>query len=217
MREDVAYKMDQAIDAGDAASLGALLAQEPRLTGTPVPVARDWGEEMWLGLHRAAALGRDDLARLFLEAGASVDARTRFRTPMHARATPLLLAAGAGHEPVVGLLLAAGADPGLLDANHRDALGRAAEGGHAGVVRLLIDWGVTVDAVDDQGRTPLHWAIAGGHAEAALMLIEAGADVNHRCPKERGSPTPLARCVKMGGLMAGVRDRLIAAGAKEAG
>ena len=57
MREDQAYAMDQAIGRGDESALKALLNAEPRLTGTPIPVKRDWGEEMWLGLHRAVEQG----------------------------------------------------------------------------------------------------------------------------------------------------------------
>lgn len=193
--------------------MAGLLSAEPRLTGTPIPVARDWGEEMWLGLHRAAEAGSVELVTQLLEAGASVDARTRFRTPMHGRETALIIAGRCGHEGVAGLLLEAGADAGLLDATHRGALIHAAAGGHTGVVGLLLAGGAGVDAVDDQQRTPLHWAIAGGHAEAALALIEAGADVDHRCPKEPGGYTPLHRCASAGESMKAVMDRLIDAGA----
>ena len=213
MREDQAAAMDQAIGHGDEAALVALLADEPRLTGTPIPVQRDWGEEMWLGLHRAAASGAVGLVGLLLTAGASIDARTRFRTPMHGRETALLIASRCGHLAVAELLLAHHADAGLLDANHRSALSQAAGGGHVEIVKQLIGAGAGVDAVDDQQRTPLHWSIAGGHVDAALVLIEAGADVDHACPREPGGFTPLHRCVSAGGAMSAVVERLIEAGA----
>jgi len=205
--------MDRAITVGDAEAASRLLRDEPRLTGTPIPVSFDWGDEMWVALHRAAALGHAQAAGLLLDAGASIDARTRFRTPMHARQTPLILASIAGHESVVGLLLERGAAPDLLDANHKSALTHAAGAGHAGVVASLIASGALLDPVDDQQRTPLHWAIAGGHADAALALIDAGADVNHRCPKERAGLTPLIRCESKGPAMEAVARRLREAGA----
>lgn len=215
MREDQAYAMDQAIGRGDAAALSKLLSDEPRLTGTPIPVKRDWGEEMWLGLHRAAEQGALELAELLLDHGASIDARTRFRTPMHGRATALILAAGQGHDAVVKLLLDRHAALDLLDANHRSALGFAAQAGHGAVVDRLVGVGCAVDPVDDQGRTPLHWAIDGGHADAALILIDGGADVDHLCPKEPGGFTPLHRCATAGGAMDVVAERLKQAGADE--
>lgn len=213
MREDQAYAMDQAIERGDAAALQALLRAEPRLTGTPIPVPRDWGEEMWLGLHRAAERGSEGLVELLLDAGASIDARTRFRTPMHARETPLILASRCGHDAVAALLLERHADADLLDANHRSALSHAAEGGHTPIVERLVGAACAVDPVDDSGRTPLHWAIAGGHMDAALLLIEAGAGVDHLCPKEPAGYTPLHRCASVGVSVDAVAERLRLSGA----
>lgn len=206
--------MDQAIGRNDAEALSALLADEPRLTGTPIPVGQDWGEEQWLALHRAAEGGAGVLVGLLLEAGASVDARTRFRTPMHGRETALILAARSGHDGVAKLLLDHHADADLLDANHRSALSHAAEAGHTAIVKRLLGVGSAVDPVDDAGRTPLHWAIQGGHVEAAMDLIDAGADPNHRCPKEPKGYTPLHRCFSINRPeMRRVVDQLVAAGA----
>ena len=213
MREDQAYAMDQVIAAGDEAALEALLKAEPRLTGTPIPVKRDWGEEMWLGLHRAAQKGLVGLAQLLLDAGASVDARTRFRTPMHGRETALIIASRCGHGTVVKCLLDRQAEIDLLDANHRSALSGAAEAGHVLIVERLIGFGTAVDPVDDSGRTPLHWAIEGGHLGVAVALIDAGADVNHPCSKEPAGYTPLHRCATVGPVMDEVARRLEQAGA----
>lgn len=215
MREEQAFAMDQAIGRGDEAALRTLLTNEPRLTGTPIPVTRDWGEEMWLGLHRAAEQGSADLVLLLLDRGASIDSRTRFRTPMHGRETALILASRGGHEAVVALLLQRHAQPDLLDANHRSALSHAAQAGHGPIVDRLIGVDCAVDPVDDQGRTPLHSAIAAGHVELALMLIEAGANVNHACPKEPAGYTPLHRCATQGGGMDAVAECLRQTGADE--
>lgn len=216
MREDQAYAVDQAIEQGDEAALAALLQAEPRLTGTTIPVTRDWGEEMWLPLHRAAQRGDLTLVRLLLDHGASIDARTRFRTPMHGRETPLILASRGGYDAVAALLLDRHAGLDLLDANHRSALTHAAETGRGEIVDRLIGFGCAVDPVDDSGRTPLHWAIQGGFDAIALKLIDAGADVNHPCPKEPSGFTPLHRCATMGSAMGAVAERLRAEGADPA-
>lgn len=55
-------------------------------------------------LHRAASTGRTDIIRLLLGAKAKIDARNQDK------ATPLLLAAIAGHQPAAILLAGKGAD-----------------------------------------------------------------------------------------------------------
>lgn len=201
MHLDSAFKMDQVITAGDVSELASLLSHEPRLTGTPIPVPREWGEEMWLALHRAVEQGKSGMVNLLLDSAASIDSRTRFRTPMHARETPLMIASRCGHETIVKDLIDRHAALDLLDANHCSALSHAAQKGHDTIVRRLLDAGCRVDTVDDQGRTPLHSSIAGGHVASALLLIEAGSDLGHRCPKEPAGTTPLHRCRSIGGKM----------------
>lgn len=61
----------------------------------------------WTPLHYAASTGQLDTAQLFLDQGAQVNALAPDGT------TPLMMAAYAGSEPMVRLLLAAGADPTL--------------------------------------------------------------------------------------------------------
>eukprot|EP00752_Nemacystus_decipiens_P014045 g12481.t1 len=157
-----------------------------------------------------------ELVQLLLDAGASVDARTRFRTPMHGRETALIIASRCGHADVVKQLLDCHAEVELLDANHRSALSGATEAGHAPIVDWLIGYGAAIDPVDDSGRTPLHWAIAGGHTGVAIALIDAGADPNHLCPKEPLGYTPLHRCFSVNQPeMRHIVDRLVAAGADQ--
>ena len=55
-------------------------------------------------LHRAASTGRTDVIRALLAAGARINARNADK------ATPLLLAAIAGHQPAAILLAGKGAD-----------------------------------------------------------------------------------------------------------
>jgi ankyrin repeat protein len=53
------------------------------------------------------------------------------------RGTPLHEAARAGHDKIVQLLLALGADRGILDRDGKTPLDRATEGGHAAAAVLL--------------------------------------------------------------------------------
>jgi hypothetical protein len=79
--------------------------------------------------HQAEQL---DLARMLVDRGVPVDA------PMGApHVTALMMAAIRGNEPLVQLLLAHGADPGLRDNKGQTALSLARKKGHAGVVQIL--------------------------------------------------------------------------------
>ncbi|MEM9251448.1 MAG: ankyrin repeat domain-containing protein [Planctomycetota bacterium] len=109
-----------AIHAGDALRVRELVEAEPRRLHHHVPMGAPGvagGEELWLPLHHAAALGDAAIVALLLEAGAHPDARTRAATPDRARATALHFAAAGGHAAAVGLLLDADAEPNVLDAH----------------------------------------------------------------------------------------------------
>lgn len=93
--------------------------------------------------------------------------------------TPLMYAAGAGHEGTVSALLVLGADPNV---HERDdgltALHLAAESGNADACRALLTAHANVNAVDEFGRTALHLAVLSGRHDAARVLLDAGADLN---------------------------------------
>ncbi len=195
------------MDAGRVDEADAMLCDDPELAHRHVPVDRPWGQEQWLPLHRAAARGDQPMIECLLAHGAQPDGRTRYRTPDHARATALHLAAANGHVDIVRLLLDKGAALEVRDAQHRSPLSVAAQSGHAAVVRLCAERGAQLEITDERGRTPLHLAIgevtnadeAQAKAErskddapsalpanpnanvAALALIEAGAYVNATC------------------------------------
>ena len=92
-------------------------------------------------LHWAAQRGDVDLATMLMYAGANVKATTRL-----GGYTPLLLAATTGNGPLIGALVAAGADPNAANANGTTPLMLAAASGTVDAVNLLIDRGAAVNA-----------------------------------------------------------------------
>jgi len=121
-------------------------------------------------VYLAAANNLEDILRLLLEAGASIDQQKV------GLLDPLDVAAEKGHEGVVRLLLNSGAK---VDMDWKDytPLHRAVEHGHEGVVRLLLNSGAKVD-IDGKNGTPLHRAVEHGHEGVARLLLNSGAKVD---------------------------------------
>lgn len=124
-------------------------------------------------LHWAADRNDDEVARLLLEAGADVTARTRI-----GEYTPLLVASRKGHAEVIRVLLEGGADVDLRTTTAgTSALHFAAAAGRAEALDLLIGAGALLDGREEShGHTPLMFAAAANQAEAIRILLEAGAD-----------------------------------------
>ena len=214
-----------ALCTGGLQVVRAALADRPGRANQFLTQPRPWGEEMWMPMHFAADAGQLAVVVLLSEQGVSRMCRTRFATPMHARATPLHLASAGGHEKIVALLLAPGTptksnpgtntDPDVLDARQDRPLHLAARFGHASVVAQLLAAGAEPDPRNANGRTPLHEAIRSADAvddaaanAAALALIRGRADVSADCPKEPLCRTPLLRCESLGKKRAAVTDAL---------
>lgn len=149
-------------------------------------------------------LGSVDLAKKLIAHGADVNARmTRdFRDGYRNRlnrigATPFLLAAKSVDTELMRVLLAAGADPLLPNADKTTPLMVAAgvdmwnpgEDGGAGpdsepealaAVKMLIELGNDVQAVNDRGETALHGAAYRGANSIAKYLVEQGAKLDVR-------------------------------------
>ncbi|XP_045763022.1 palmitoyltransferase Hip14 isoform X1 [Maniola jurtina] len=122
-------------------------------------------------LHWAAINNRREIIAFLLERGARVDARGG-----ELQATPLQWAARQGHLEAAVLLLRAGADPALRDAEGCAALHLAAQFGHTAVVAYLVARGVPPDAPDAGGMTPLMWACWKVAAvDPARLLLTLGA------------------------------------------
>jgi ankyrin repeat protein len=81
----------------------------------------------------ASRSGWGDIVQLLLDAGADVNASTE----VDENETALMVAAAAGHEPVVRLLLEHGANRGHQNVWAKDAAQLAMENGHTGIAKLL--------------------------------------------------------------------------------
>lgn len=133
-------------------------------------------------LHAAALAGQTKIVSILLERGAKVDALDNVgRTPL------MTFVSGAvGDVGVLRILLAAGADPNLIDgAAHLYALHYAAMQGRVDETALLVAAGADVNAKDSlYGKSPLHYAMdcdsMRGTQAVVQFLIDHGADVNAR-------------------------------------
>lgn len=103
--------------------------------------------------------------------GRSEPSETRYDSKDKHRQTPLLWAAGNGHEVIVKLLL----DIGKVDVDSKGKDGQtpllwAAAYDREAVVKLLLDSGVDTTVAANAGRTPVHYAAAQGHLEIIRLL-----------------------------------------------
>jgi len=109
---------------------------------------------------------------------------------------PLHVAAAAGRNDVVTVLLAKGANINGLDSRHDEtALYFAAEAGHTDTVQLLLSRGAALSPKGASDVTPLHGAASGGHADTTQFLIGAREDVN---AKAKLVGTPLEMAIRSG-------------------
>ncbi len=150
-------------------------------------------------LMYAAALGNVDIVRLLLKEGANV------RTALHATpeyiemnkraleakedvdvhiegVTSLMLAAGGGHEEVVDVLLAAGADVASKDEGKMSPLMYAVSAPHFGVATKLVRAGADPNesvVARDREHNLLRVALGAGNEEFSLALLERGAKASY--------------------------------------
>jgi ankyrin repeat protein len=149
------------------------------------------------GLHLSASLGLTSVSGMLLASSleyskTNVDAKDSYGR------TPLICAAGGGHEAVIKLLLQTGkVDLNAKDRSGRTPLSHAAIRGHEALVRLLLETGkVDVNVKDKYGRTPLLHAAGNGYKDVVQLLVEvARVDVD---AKDGSGRTPLSYAAEGG-------------------
>ena len=128
--------------------------------------------QAFTGLHRAAQQG--DLRAIGAAPRGALDPRDP-----HGR-TPLHVATFARRRDAVQALLAAGADPGALDADRYDAVTIAAVADDEATLRSLLAGGASAKLVTSRyDGTALIAAAHLGHDGVVRQLIAAGAPLDH--------------------------------------
>jgi ankyrin repeat protein len=195
----------EAVAAGDAERVAALVAEDPSLAmargddGVSALLLARYrfdrptmdallAADPDLDVFEAAALGRiDRLQEGLTDDPASVAAFSPDGF------TALHLAAFFGKTEVTRILLDAGARVDTYTTNEfaNQPLHAAAAGRHIEVCRLLLAAGADVDATQHGGYTPLHEAAQHGDVEMVELFLSAGADPTATVP-DGGTPADLA-------------------------
>ena len=185
----------QAAQAGDVATVEALLLREDIGVDTPDPYGTT-------ALHWAAYRDDVEMATRLIAAGADVNRPSRYG------ATPLSLACVTGNPALIGPLLEVGAFPNLRAAGEPPLL-TCARSGQVEAVELLLTHGANPNITDGwKGQTAVLWAAEEDHAAVVETLVAHGADVD---TKAASGETALLPAVQLG-HEATVRS-LLAAGA----
>jgi len=165
--------------------------------------ARDRRPRRSTVLSLAVERGHYPVVRLLLARGADANTVT---TDGY---TPLMVAAGARDDPLMGVeLIGAGARVNTAATDGTTALMSAARRGHENFVTLLLLNKATTNAPDNEGRSALLLAAADGSLETVDALLNAGADPNQHAAN---GETSLGRAIV--GARTRVAARLVAAGA----
>jgi adenosylhomocysteine nucleosidase len=194
-----------AVEAGDAATVGRLVATDPALASTRPEDGVSVLLHARYRFDRAvldALLAADPEMDVFDAAALGHLDRLRDRLaedPTRAFAfssdgfTPLHLAAFFGKAEIARVLLEAGArvDVTTRNAFANQPLHAAAAGRHLELCRLLLAAGADVDATQHGGFTPLHEAAQHGDVEMVELFLSAGGDPTVAV-EDGGRPADLA-------------------------
>ena len=204
--------LNAVVDRKDRAMLQMLLEQCPSLPCSASPY-RTAGP-----LHRAAAAGDTDIARLLIEKGFKVNqGDAAYRTPLayatengrsgmaeflasrgavaQDRTSQVLDAAASRDGATVRRLVEEGADPNTSAGWGQTLLHYAAGDDDRETAELLLGKGADVNARNQAGETPLHVAARRNQAEMIRFLASKGADAG---ATNRGGITALD-CAREGG------------------
>jgi uncharacterized protein len=145
---------DDRLSVFEAAAFGRLDRLRSILAEEPAQ-ATAFSDDGFTALHLAVFAQREETARLLIEHGANLDARS---TGSIARVPPLGTAAFVRSCSLARLLLDAGADVNGQGEGGFTALHAAAENGDEDLVRLLLDHGADASLATAQGKRPVDLA-----------------------------------------------------------
>ncbi len=213
-------RLGRLIADGDVDQVRSAVESNPRLLARTVE--RE-GQGGWTPLHVAVIERQPEIARLLVDAGADIGARTEHgRTPLHValrfapEVAPVLLELGAVVDaPSAAYLDDVDTLTGQLDGGTRpndrasgaDLLSWAAFGGATSTTELLLARGADVNG------GALRAAAGSGRLGVVRVLVDAGADVDRRDPATGRTALHAAVAAGPGGDAADIVSLLVAAGA----
>ena len=140
------------------------------------------GVHAMTALHYAAMKGLQEVLRL-LAGHPQYKALLNIPESLNGE-TPLLTAFRYQQEEALQLLLGAGTNLNLQNAQGESILYRAVKRQRTSLVRILLSRGADPDRVGRYGFTPLILAIMDNHLDLVAVLVEGGCDVEQ--PDDRG-------------------------------
>lgn len=126
-------------------------------------------EQIMTPLIFAINLGKNDVVRTLIEAGADLNATDDMKRP------PLINSLETENVEITKLLIKSGADVNRQSKFGEIALIGAIQHNSVEIVQMLIQAGADVDVVDQFDRTPLMVAAAIGNIEIFRILLDAGS------------------------------------------
>lgn len=157
---------------GSTALMGATLAGAQEIVAVLLAAGADVRQidtDEDNALNLAISYNYPHIVRQLIDAGADLHYRRSDGK------TPLLLMSAPG-DPMLSLLLTAGADPHAVDLEGDSLLIIAAERGDTSLIQLLLAAGAAIDLQNHEGWTALIAATAARQIEIVQILLEAGAD-----------------------------------------
>jgi ankyrin repeat protein len=169
----------EAVKSGNVPRIKILLAQ-----GADINAADEQGNT---ALHMAVAMASEEVVKLLLNRGASVNAKKGY--------TPLHLAAYSGYVEIAKNLLSHKAIINATTLTKATPLYLAVQQGQLRVILLLLENGASVNIPKNDGTTPLYLAAKIGKRDLVAPIIK------HATNSDENRWTPLHRAAAEGNLL----------------
>jgi uncharacterized protein len=157
------------LDFWEAATVGATNRVSQLVNDQP-QLVQSRSADGFTALHLAVFFGHPDTARVLIDAGSDVSARTTNafdNQPLHAAAAS---SAAKSRLACVHLLLEAGAPVNERQSGGFTPLMSAAQKGDTPVAELLLAAGADAGLNDDQGQSAVDHAVNAGHTDLAAKM-----------------------------------------------